>query len=104
MQRGQLPCKGLLPLLGHPEANCRATERIDQRFNGLEGCSRGRGSGLCPRGGFCLVRPVKSAPWSLLVNRFAVLNIEEVNTDVREPIDAPLPSALDRKALPQRPK
>jgi len=43
-------------------------------------------------------------PWSLLVNRFAVLNVEKVNTDIREPIDAPLPSALDRKALPWRPK
>jgi len=35
------------------------------------------------------VRLVKSAPQSLLVNRFSVLNIEEVNTDVREPIDVP---------------
>ena len=43
-------------------------------------------------------------PWLLLVNRFTVLNVEEVNTDICEPIDAPLPSALDRKALPQRPK
>jgi len=41
---------------------------------------------------------------SLLVNRFVVLNVEEVNTDVHEPIDAPLLSALDRKALSQRPK
>jgi len=32
------------------------------------------------------------------------LNIEEVNTDICKPINAPLPSALDRKALPQRPK
>jgi len=47
---------------------------------------------------------VKSALQSLLVNRFTVLNIEEVNTDVREPIDAPPPSTLDRKALPWRPK
>ena len=77
---------------------------IDQRFNGFEGYSRGRGSGLYPRGGFCLVRPVKSAPWSLLVNRFAVLNIEEVNTNICEPIDTPLPSPPDRKALPWRPK
>ena len=41
---------------------------------------------------------------SLLVNRFAVLNVEEVNTDIYEPIDIPLPSTLDRKALPRRPK
>jgi len=41
-------------------------------------------------------------PRSLLVNRFAVLNIKEVNTDIYEPIDAPLPSAPDRKALPWR--
>jgi len=47
-------------------------------------------------GRFCLAQPVKSVPWSLLVNRFAVLNIEEVNI--------PLPSTLDRKALPWRPK
>jgi len=39
------------------------------------------------------VRPAKSAPWSLLVNRFAVLNVEEVNTDICEPIDAPPSSA-----------
>jgi len=32
------------------------------------------------------------------------LNIEEVNTDIHEPIDAPLPSTLDRKALSRRPK
>jgi len=48
------------------------------------------------------VRLAKSALQSLLVNRFAILNIEEVNTDIHEPIDAPLPSTLDRKALPQR--
>jgi len=47
---------------------------------------------------------VKSVPRSLLVNRFAVLNVEEVNTDICEPIDTPLPSSLDRKALSQRPK
>ena len=41
-------------------------------------------------GGFCLVWPAKSTPWLPLVNRFAVLNIEEVNTDICEPIDAPL--------------
>ena len=39
-----------------------------------------------------------------LVNRFTVLNIEEVNVDIHEPIDTPLPSALDRKALSQKPK
>ena len=43
---------------------------------------------------------MKSAPWLLLVNSFTVLNVEEVNTDICEPIDAPLPSILDRKALP----
>jgi len=32
------------------------------------------------------------------------LNVEEVNTDICEPIDALLPSALVRTALPQRPK
>ena len=37
------------------------------------------------------MRLVKSAPRSLLVNRFAILNIEEVNTDICEPIDAPPP-------------
>jgi len=49
---------------------------------------------------------VKSAPWSLLVNKFAVLDIEEVNTEIREPINAPplFPSALVRTALPRRPK
>jgi len=35
------------------------------------------------------VQPAKSTPQSLLVNRFTVLDIEEVNTDIREPIDAP---------------
>ena len=44
----------------------------------------------------------KCAP--VAVSKFAILNIEEVNTDICEPIDAPLSSALDRKALPQRPK
>jgi len=49
---------------------------------------------------------VKSAPRSLLVNRFAVLDVEEVNTDVREPIDAPLlsPSDPDRTTQPWKPK
>jgi len=72
VRRGQPPCKELPPLLGHLEANHGAIGR------------------------FCLAQPVKSVPWSLLVNRFAVLNIEEVNI--------PLPSTLDRKALPWRPK
>jgi len=42
----------------------------------------------------------------LLVNRFAVLDIEEVNTDIREPIDTPplSPSAPDKTAQPQKPK
>jgi len=49
---------------------------------------------------------VKSAPQSLLVNRFAVLDVEEVNTDVHEPIDAPLlsPSNPDRITQPRKPK
>jgi len=52
------------------------------------------------------VQPAKSAPRSLLVNRFTVLDIEEVNTDIREPIDAPLlpPSAPDRTTQPRKPK
>jgi len=45
------------------------------------------------------VWPVKSAPQLLLVNRFTVLNVEEVNTDICEPIDVPLSSVLDRKSL-----
>jgi len=50
---------------------------------------------------------VKSAPWSLLVNRFAVLDVEEVNTDISEPIDAlslSSSSALDRTMQPRKPK
>jgi len=45
-------------------------------------------------------------PQSLLVNRFTVLDIEEVNTDIREPIDIPplSPSAPDRTVQPQKPK
>jgi len=45
-------------------------------------------------------------PQLLLVNRFLVLDIEEVNIDIREPIDTPLlsPSAPDRTAQPQKPK
>ena len=50
------------------------------------------------------MQPVKSMPWSLLVNRFAVLNIENVNTDTSELINTPSLSAPDRKALPQKPK
>jgi len=50
------------------------------------------------------VQLAKSMPWSLLVDRFAVLNVEEVNTDIYKPIDTSLLSTLDRKALPQRPK
>jgi len=59
-----------------------------------------------PGGGFCLAWLAKSAPRSLLVNRFAVLDVEEVNTDVCEPIDAPLlsPSDPDRTTQPQKPK
>jgi len=59
-----------------------------------------------PGGEFCLAWLAKSAPRSLLVNRFAVLDVEEVNTDVCEPIDAPLlsPSDLDRTTQPQKPK
>jgi len=40
----------------------------------------------------------------LLVNRFAVLDVEEINTDTSEPINTPFTSALDRKALSQKPK
>jgi len=45
-------------------------------------------------------------PWSLLVNRFAILDVEEVNTDISEPIDAPSlsPSAPDRTTQPWKPK
>ena len=48
----------------------------------------------------------KSAPQSLLVNRFAILDIEEVNTDAHEPIDAILlsPSDPDRTTQPRKPK
>ena len=59
---------------------------------------------LCSGGGFCLVHSVKSIPWLLLVNRFTVLNIEEVNTDICEPIDTSHPSTPDRKVLPWKPK
>ena len=52
------------------------------------------------------MRLAKSALQSLLVNRFAVLDVEEVNTDIHDPIDAfPLsPSALNRTAQPWKPK
>jgi len=55
---------------------------------------------------FCLARPAKSAPRSLLVNRFAVLDVEEVNTDISKPIDAPSlsSSAPDRTVQPRKPK
>jgi len=45
-------------------------------------------------------------PQSLLVNRFTVLDIGEINIDIREPIDAPplSPSTLDRTAQPWKPK
>jgi len=45
-------------------------------------------------------------PQSLLVNRFAVLDVEEVNTDISEPIDAPFlsSSAPDRTTQPWKPK
>jgi len=60
---------------------------------------------LSPRGGFCLARLAKSAPRSLLVNRFTVLDVEEVNTDISEPIDAPslASSAPDRTTQPRKP-
>jgi len=52
------------------------------------------------------VWPAKSAPRSLLVNRFAVLDVEEVNTDISEPIDTPFlsSSAPDRIMQPWKPK
>jgi len=52
------------------------------------------------------VRLVKSVPQLLLVNRFAVLDIEEVNTDIYEPIDTPSLSSStpDRTMQPQKPK
>jgi len=50
------------------------------------------------------VQLAKSTSWSLLVNRFAVFNVEEVNTDTCELIDAPSPSTPDRKSLSQKPK
>jgi len=42
----------------------------------------------------------------LPVNRFTVLDVEEVNTDISEPIDAPSlsSSAPDRTMQPRKPK
>ena len=102
--RGQLSCEGLPLPLGCPKVNHRTERGIDWRINGPKGCSRGEESLLHPRKGFCLVWPAKSVSWLLLVNRFTVLNIEEVNTDTHEPIDTPSSSAPDRKALPWKPK
>ena len=104
MWRDQPPRKGLPLLLRRLEVNRGATGRFDRRFDGLERCSRRRGSWPLPRGGFCLVRPAKSTLRSLLVNRFAVLNVGEVNTDICEPIDALPPSAPVRTVLPRRSK
>jgi len=52
------------------------------------------------------VQPAKSVPRSLLVNRFAVLDVEEINTDISEPIDASSlsSSALDRTMQSRKPK
>ena len=59
-----------------------------------------------PGGEFCLAWLAKSMPRLLLVNRFAVLDVEEVNTDIREPINAPplFPSTLDKTVQPRKPK
>jgi len=48
----------------------------------------------------------KSAPRLLLVNRFAILDVEEVNTDISEPIDTPSLSfsAPNRTTQPWKPK
>jgi len=48
----------------------------------------------------------KSVPQSLLVNRFAVLDVEEVNTDISEPIDifSLFFSTPDRTTQPWKPK
>ena len=89
VRRGQPSCKGLLPPFRCPEVNHGAKGGIDWRFNGPEGYSRGRGGLFSPGEGFCLVWPAKSVLWLLLVNRFVVLDIEEVNTDIHEPIDTP---------------
>ena len=106
VRRGQSSYERLPPLPRCPKVNCGAEREIDWRLNGSEGCGRGRGSLLNPRREFCLAWLVKSAPQSLLVNRFAVLDIEEVNTDICKPIDAPFlsPSAPCRIAQPWRSK
>jgi len=59
-----------------------------------------------PGKGSCLAQPAKSVPRSLLVNRFAVLDVEEVNTDICELIDVPplSPSTPDRTAQLRKPK
>jgi len=59
-----------------------------------------------PEEDFCLAWLAKSAPRLLLVNRFAVLDVEEVNADISEPIDALSlsSSALDRIMQPWKPK
>jgi len=52
------------------------------------------------------VRPAKSVPRLLPVNRFTVLDVEEVNTEMSELIDAPSLSSStpDRTTQPQKPK
>ena len=47
------------------------------------------------------MRLAKSTPRLLLVNRFAILNVEEVNTNICKPIDIPPPlrSGQDSPAL-----
>ena len=106
MRRAQLSREGLSLPSRHPEVNRGATGRIDQRFDGFQRRSSRRGSWLLPGGGFCLAQLAKSTPRSLLVNRFTVLDVEEINTEIHEPIDAPplFPPAPVRTALPQRPK
>jgi len=104
IRRGQLSCEELPSPLGHLKVNCRTEEGIDQRLNGSERRSGRRKSMLRSRGEFCLAWPVKSVPWSLLVNRFFVLNVEEINTDIIKPIDASLTFTPDRKALLWKPK
>ena len=62
VQKGQPSCKRLPPLLGRPKVNHRAEKGTNQRLDSSEGCSGGRGSVFCSRGGFCLVWLVKSVP------------------------------------------
>ena len=104
VQRGQLSHEGLPLLLRHLKVNCRTKGKTDWRLDGPEGYSRGKGNLLCPREEFCLVQLVKSVPWLPLVNRFTVLNIEEVNTDICEPINTPSLFTLDKKLLSWKPK